>query len=66
MSIEVEIIREASQEIVDAFGRLLPQLLSRAEPLDHEAVDRLVKCDAGTLLVARLEGEIVGTLTCCS
>ncbi|WP_330306623.1 MULTISPECIES: GNAT family N-acetyltransferase [unclassified Streptomyces] len=63
MSVQVEIIREASQELVDAFGRLLPQLSSTAKPLDGEAVDRMVSCDANTVLVARAAGEIVGTLT---
>ena len=63
MTVQVEIIREASQEMVDAFRRLLPQLSSTAEPLDYDAVDRLVRCEASNLLVARLEGEVVGTLT---
>ncbi|GGN32954.1 GNAT family N-acetyltransferase [Streptomyces fuscichromogenes] len=63
MDIRVEIAREASQELVDAFGRLLPQLSSTAKPLDHEAVDQMVTCDANTVLVARMSDEIVGTLT---
>ncbi|MFD3735044.1 GNAT family N-acetyltransferase [Streptomyces sp. NPDC058632] len=63
MDIRVEIIREASQELVDAFGRLLPQLSSTAKPLDHEALDRMVACDANTVLVARTPDAIVGTLT---
>ncbi|MFC5199146.1 GNAT family N-acetyltransferase [Streptomyces kaempferi] len=63
MDVRVEIAREASQELVDAFGRLLPQLSSTANPLDHEAIDRMVRCDANTVLVARTSDEIVGTLT---
>ncbi|MGW2636477.1 GNAT family N-acetyltransferase [Streptomyces sp. NPDC001348] len=63
MDVRVEIARETSQELVDAFGRLLPQLSSTAEPLDCEAVDRLVTSDANTLLVARASDAIVGTLT---
>ncbi|MEV6163233.1 GNAT family N-acetyltransferase [Streptomyces sp. NPDC052052] len=63
MDVRVEIAREASQELVDAFGRLLPQLSSTAKPLDFEAVDRMVTCDANTVLVARSSDEIVGTLT---
>jgi ribosomal protein S18 acetylase RimI-like enzyme len=63
MDIQVEVIREASQELVDAFGRLLPQLSSTAAPLDREAVARMVACEANTVLVARAEGMIVGTLT---
>jgi ribosomal protein S18 acetylase RimI-like enzyme len=63
MDVSIEIIREASQELVDAFGLLLPQLSSSAKPLDFEAVDRLVTCDANTVLVARTADSIVGTLT---
>jgi ribosomal protein S18 acetylase RimI-like enzyme len=63
MDVRVEIAREASQELIDAFGRLLPQLSSTANPLDHDAVDRLVTCDANTVLVARASEKIVGTLT---
>ncbi|MEU0671910.1 GNAT family N-acetyltransferase [Streptomyces sp. NPDC006172] len=60
---QVEIVREASPELVDAFGRLLPQLSSTAKPLDGEAVERMVTCEANTVLVARTAGTIVGTLT---
>jgi hypothetical protein len=31
MGVEIEVIREASQELVVAFGRLLPQLSSSAK-----------------------------------
>ncbi|MDI9887269.1 GNAT family N-acetyltransferase [Streptomyces sp. HNM0645] len=63
MSVRVEVIGEASRELVDAFGRLLPQLSSTAKPLDCEAVHRMVTCDANTVLVARASEVIVGTLT---
>ncbi|WP_338694210.1 GNAT family N-acetyltransferase [Streptomyces sp. Q6] len=63
MTVHVEIVREVHQELVDALGRLLPQLSSSAKPLDHEAVARLVSYEAHTLLVARTPDGIVGTLT---
>jgi ribosomal protein S18 acetylase RimI-like enzyme len=63
MDIRVEVVREASQELVDAFSRLLPQLSSTAKPLDCEAIDRMVTCAANTVLVARTPDAIVGTLT---
>ncbi|MET9828177.1 GNAT family N-acetyltransferase [Streptomyces sp. NPDC006385] len=63
MDVQVEIARETSAELVAAFGRLLPQLSRTAKPLDLAAVDRIVRCDANTVLVARAAGEIVGTLT---
>ncbi|MFJ8039913.1 GNAT family N-acetyltransferase [Kitasatospora sp. NPDC096147] len=63
MSVQVGIAREADGELVAAFARLLPQLSSSAVPLDREAVARLLACSANTVLLARLEGRIVGTLT---
>ncbi|MEU4177415.1 GNAT family N-acetyltransferase [Streptomyces sp. NPDC026589] len=63
MSVGVEVVQQPSQEVVDAFGRLLPQLSTTAKPLDYEAVGRLVRCDSNIVLVARVAGEIVGTLT---
>ncbi|MFD8570089.1 GNAT family N-acetyltransferase [Streptomyces sp. NPDC059639] len=63
MDVRVEIIGEASEELVEAFGQLLPQLSSTAKPLDFEAIDRMVSCDANTVLVARTSEAIVGTLT---
>ncbi|MBO0912909.1 GNAT family N-acetyltransferase [Streptomyces laculatispora] len=63
MSVETEIVHETTDELVEAFARLLPQLSSRAAPLDHEAVRTLTDCGTNTLLVARVEGVIVGMLT---
>ncbi|WP_427921169.1 GNAT family N-acetyltransferase [Streptomyces sp. cg40] len=63
MDVKVEIAREATAELVDAFGQLLPQLSSTAEPLDRVAVERLVSSATNTVLVARAEGMVVGTLT---
>lgn len=62
MSVETEAVREATDEVVEAFARLLPQLSTKAKPLDHEAVGRLTGTSTNTLLVARVEGMIVGTL----
>jgi ribosomal protein S18 acetylase RimI-like enzyme len=63
MDLQVETAREATAELVEAFGRMLPQLSSTAKPLDLEAIDRIVRCDANTVLVARDGDTIVGTLT---
>jgi len=63
MGVEIEVVREGSDELVKAFGRLLPQLSRSAEPLDTAAIDTLAAWPGNTVLVARLDGEIVGTLT---
>ena len=63
MSVRVEILDEVTAEVVDAFGRLLPQLSRSAQPLDEDALRRLVSCEADTVLIARSDDLIVGTLT---
>jgi ribosomal protein S18 acetylase RimI-like enzyme len=63
MSVDIEVVREASDELVAAFARLLPQLSKSAAPLDRELLDRITGCDSNRLLVARLDKEIVGALT---
>jgi ribosomal protein S18 acetylase RimI-like enzyme len=63
MSVDVEVVQDISDELVKAFGRLLPQLSRSAEALDAGALRRLVGWQGVRLLVARVGGEIVGTLT---
>jgi ribosomal protein S18 acetylase RimI-like enzyme len=52
-----------TDELVDAFARLVPQLSRTAGPPGREALAGIVGSPAVTLLVARVEGTIVGTLT---
>jgi ribosomal protein S18 acetylase RimI-like enzyme len=63
MTVTIERLREVTDEVVAAFGRLLPQLSSSAAPLDREALARLLSRETNTVLVARADGPIVGTLT---
>lgn len=63
MSIRVELLREITDEVQDAFARLLPQLSASATPLDRSALVRLVSCETNTVLLARNDDQIVGTLT---
>ena len=63
MSVDVEVLSEVSDEVVEAFGRLLPQLSATARPLDAAALSAIVAAPASTLLLARIDGRIVGTLT---
>ena len=63
MSVEVSVVREATGEIVQAFGRLLPQLSRSATPLTAADVHRLVSWPGNKQLVARSGGVIVGALT---
>lgn len=63
MTVQVEVLRKVTGDVVDAFGRLLPQLSRSAPPLGEAGLDAIVSCPVNTVLVARDAGEITGTLT---
>jgi ribosomal protein S18 acetylase RimI-like enzyme len=63
VTIGVEVLDEVTGEVVEAFGRLLPQLSSSAKPLDAAGLRAVVSSPAATVLIARAEGHIVGSLT---
>jgi ribosomal protein S18 acetylase RimI-like enzyme len=63
VAVEVELVSAVTDEVVEAFGRLLPQLSRSAPPLDHAALAQIVSAPAVSLLVARTDGLITGTLT---
>jgi len=63
VSVDVEVVREATGEVAAAMRNLLPQLSASAGQLDQAAVQRIVSSEAITLLAARLDGQIVGLLT---
>ncbi len=63
MSVEVEVLTVITDEVVEAFARLLPQLSATAPPLDAAALAAIIAAPASTILLARLAGRIVGTLT---
>jgi ribosomal protein S18 acetylase RimI-like enzyme len=52
-----------TDEVVEAFARLVPQLSASSEPPDRAALDQMVRSPAITLLVARSGGRIEGTLS---
>jgi ribosomal protein S18 acetylase RimI-like enzyme len=63
VTVHIEVLREVTDEVVEAFRRLTPQLSSSAGPPDREALNRIVGSPACTLLLARSGDEITGTLT---
>lgn len=63
MDVEIEVVQKVTDEIVEAFGRLLPQLSTSARPLDVSALTKIATAEASNVLIARVGGEIVGTLT---
>jgi ribosomal protein S18 acetylase RimI-like enzyme len=63
VSAEIEIATEVDDELVAAFERLIPQLSSSAPPPGHDGLAAIVHNDNCVLFVARVDGEIVGSLT---
>jgi ribosomal protein S18 acetylase RimI-like enzyme len=63
VTIGVEVLDQVTDEAVEAFGELIPQLSRSAKPLDADALTRLVSSPAVTVLLARDDGRIVGSLT---
>ena len=59
----VEEVTEVSAQLVEAFARLTPQLSRSAPPPGEQELERIVQSDATRLLVAKVEGAIVGSLT---
>jgi ribosomal protein S18 acetylase RimI-like enzyme len=63
VTVQVEVLDKITGEVVEAFGRLLPQLSRSAPPLGQAELEAIVGCPADTVLVARSAGAIAGTLT---
>lgn len=63
MDVDVEVLSEVTDQVVQAFGRLLPQLSRSAPPLDAQALSAIVSAESSTVLVARVGDQILGTLT---
>ena len=65
--VTVEVVTEVTAELVEAFGRLVPQLSSSSPPPSVAELAEMVGSPSTTLFVARSEdGTIAGTLTLCT
>jgi ribosomal protein S18 acetylase RimI-like enzyme len=64
MAITVHALDEVTDEVVEAFERLVPQLSSSNPPPSRQALEEIVGDPGNTVFVARDDGgRIVGTLT---
>ena len=63
--IEIGEAHEVTEELVDAFVKLVPQLSKSADPPDAAALHEMVASPSTRVLIARSgdEGPIIGTLT---
>lgn len=60
---EIVAVREVSEELVEAFRKLIPQLSRSNPPPSAERLAEIVDSDATVLLIAVESDEIVGSLT---
>ena len=61
---QIETVTEATDELYEAFQRLVPQLTTNNPPPSLNDLTALVRDSSSTLIVARNEDEkIIGTLT---
>jgi ribosomal protein S18 acetylase RimI-like enzyme len=63
MNVSVTVAEAATPDLVAAVTRLLPQLSSSAPPPTPAQLEEIVSSPATQLLVARIDGEVVGALT---
>ena len=63
MSVQIEICEVVDDDVVQAFEMLIPQLSKSNPPPSRSELEALVKSEASTLFLAKLDGRIVGSLT---
>ena len=63
VSVTIEVAGEATDELVAAVARLIPQLSKRSAPLSPSELAEMISAPASDVLIARLDGVIVATLT---
>jgi len=63
MSTTITIATEVTDELVQAFAQLIPQLSSSNPPPSREQLQSIISSDASTVFIARVDGHIVGSLT---
>jgi len=63
VTVTVEIATSVSEELTEAFARLVPQLSKSSPPPTAGELAEMVGSPASDVLVARVDGRIMGTLT---
>ncbi|CAI8328230.1 MAG: Mycothiol acetyltransferase [Acidimicrobiales bacterium AG-410-I20] len=61
--LEITEATEVTPDLVEAMERLIPQLSSSNPPPDFETLSNITSSEASILLLAEIDGKIVGSLT---
>jgi len=63
VTVEVSVLEQVDNDVVDAFARLIPQLSRSSPPPTAAELQAIVDHQACTVLLARVDGRIVGAMT---
>ena len=63
MGVQIVPAEVVTDELVEAFARLIPQLTSSSAPPTADELSEIVSAPDSVLFVARLDGLVVGSLT---
>ena len=63
MSVHVEVAKRVDNDLVVAFQRLIPQLSKSNPSPTKEQLESIVASDSSCILLAKVDGVIVGSLT---
>lgn len=63
MAVQVEIANRVDNDLVVAFQRLIPQLSKSSPAPTKEQLESIVASDSSCILLAKVDGMIVGSLT---
>ena len=63
MIVEIEVCTKIDDEVIIAFARLVPQLSKTSEPPSQNDLEEIISHCACSVLLARVEEKIVGSLT---
>lgn len=59
----IEIVNEATDELAEAWGKLLPQLSSSASPITRADLEEIINSQVVTMFIARVDDQIAGSLS---
>ena len=63
MPVVVEIVQQVTDELVQAFAELIPQLSTSNPPPSRDVLADMIASEASDIFIARVDNHIVGSLT---
>jgi ribosomal protein S18 acetylase RimI-like enzyme len=63
VTVDISVLEHIDDEVVEAFAQLIPQLSRSSPPPTAVELQAIVDHEACTVLIARLDGRIVGAMT---